>query len=307
LTFHPTDQYPEERTIEDRTVVAGGLRGGSAPGSGDRGGLAGGSIRAPGLLFCGRNRTGHEEYRHIGTGLVLVLIPEGEFWMGSDEGGKGTGPVHSVHLGPFLIGKHPVTNAQYRIFCRAAGRKEPPPPLSGWGYALYSSDPRFNDHPVVNVSWEDARAYADWAGVRLPTEAEWERAAGWDAKAGRARTYPWGEDAPNSRRTNFGKEKGGDDYTTAVGACPDGASPCGALDMAGNVWEWCRDWFDESHYASCTEGVRDPVGPESGTTRAVRGGSWLNSDRHLRCAYRIGRDPGNWYVLVGFRVALRTP
>ncbi|MBI3273177.1 MAG: SUMF1/EgtB/PvdO family nonheme iron enzyme [Planctomycetes bacterium] len=265
------------------------------------------SAPASNLTRSRRNEQGFDEFVHERTGLVLVQIPRGESWMGSDDGAKPETPVHPVALRAYLIGKHEVTNAQYRAFCRETGHAPPPPPLDGWGYTRCFEDSKYDNHPVVNVAWQDAVDFCAWAGLRLPTEAEWEKSASWDERGGRARTYPWGEEAPTQRFANFGKAKGRGEYTRGVTSCPAGASAYGVVDLAGNVWEWCADWYDEGYYASCGDGTPNPAGPATGTMRVVRGGSWLNSDRYLRCAYRNGRDPLNWYILVGFRVAAPVP
>jgi serine/threonine-protein kinase len=224
-------------------------------------------------------------------GSEMILIPAGEFLMGAGDNDQealdGEKPQHKVCLDAYYIGKYPVTIAQYRVFCSKTGRKMPREPW--WG----SND----DHPVVNVDWGDAVAYCRWVGGRLPTEAEWEKAArGIDG-----RTYPWGEDVPDSYYANYGVMV---DATTPVGSYPKGASPYGVLDMAGNVWEWCSDWYGEDYYRGSPE--YNPKGSTNGSYHVFRGGSWnakaLVLRASFRCLYTSDFDSGN----LGFRLA-RTP
>ena len=222
--------------------------------------------------------------------------------MGSDDGSSDEKPVHLVKLDGYLIGKYEVTNKQYLAFCTATGHEKPS--AASWGMA--------DNLPVVNVSWKDAKAFCDWAGLALPTEAQWEYAA----RGKDGRKYPWGNEAPDADgtyRANWGEgsdhevwKRDGYEYTAPVGCFAQGASRFGALDMAGNVWEWCADWYDEKYYAGCGDGMRNPLGPEVGSSRVVRGGSWNNSDTYLRGAYRGGDVPGGRNLYYGFRVA-RSP
>jgi serine/threonine-protein kinase len=244
----------------------------------------------------------------IGTGLALVVIvgvilvsirpsitprmvyvPAGEFTMGSDEGYHDEQPVHTVYLDTFYIDNTEVTNAQYRK-CVEAGACDPPSNTTYYDKANYAQ------HPVAYVSWNDAHAYCQWAGKRLPTEAEWEKAA----RGTDGRTYPWGE------RMDCGHAQYDEcDYgTVPVGGKPKGASPYEALDMAGNVWEWVADWYDPSYYSQSPR--RNPPGPDSGEVRGLRGGSWHDTQRHARCACRYRLSPRGRYGNVGFRCA-RSP
>jgi sulfatase modifying factor 1 len=219
---------------------------------------------------------------------VMVFIPAGAFPMGSADGEADERPVHQVYLDDYFIYQTPVTVAQYRKFCTATGRPMPTAPNWGWQ----------DTHPVVNVSWHDAQAYATWAGGRLPTEAQWEKAARGDD----GRTYPWGAiwDAAkcNSSASNLNK-------TTPVGSYPAGASPYGVLDMAGNVWNWCADWYDGAYYQ--TSPARNPTGPTTGTSRVLRGGSWYDIEDYTRGAYRSGNLPVLWGNYYGFRCASLSP
>jgi formylglycine-generating enzyme required for sulfatase activity len=216
----------------------------------------------------------------------MVYVPAGEFTMGSDEGGEDEHPVHTVYLDAFYIDETEVTNVQYQE-CVEVGVCDAPMDTSYYGSADYAQ------HPVVYVSWSDADAYCRWAGKRLPTEAEWEKAA----RGTGGRTYPWGEgiDCDHAQYEGCG---GG---TAPVGSKPEGVSPYGALDMAGNVWEWMADWYDEDYYSQSPE--RNPPGPDSGRYRVVRGGSWDNAQRHARCTSRDGYGPRLRDNRMGFRCA----
>jgi formylglycine-generating enzyme required for sulfatase activity len=215
----------------------------------------------------------------------MVLVPAGEFWMGTDGAGDES-PRHRVYLDAYHIDKYAVTNALYERFMRATGRQAP----------AFWNDSKWNgaSQPVVGVSWHDAEAYCRWAGKRLPTEAEWEKAA----RGTDGRKYPWG-DQWDSSRANSSESKLG--RTTPVGSYPSGASPYGALDMAGNVWQWVADWYDKDYYKRSPE--RNPRGPESGQSRVLRGGSWGSNPIHLRTAYRDDETPGYRRYGIGFRCA----
>ncbi len=234
-------------------------------------------------------------------GATMILIPEGEFLMGSDDGCEDEKPVHEVYLDAFYIDKCEVTNAQYKKFMDATGYKAP---------ALWD-DSRFNasNQPVVGVSWYDAKAYAEWAGKRLPTEAEWEKSARGGLIGCK---YPNGNSISNNDANIRGI--GGNDiwlYTSPVGQfAPNGY---GLYDMAGNVREWCSDWVDWdinrqglTHYYAKSP-VRNPTGPSSGVFRAYRGGSFENGPADnigLRVAQRDGDDPNGCWASVGFRCVM---
>jgi formylglycine-generating enzyme required for sulfatase activity len=244
----------------------------------------------PALERLGKNDEGFEEYRSLTDGAVMIEIPAGEFKMGDSE--FSDAPPHLVQLDECLIDKYPVTNRQYRQFCDATNRPHPPDPAFQ-GMSDYFT--KFPDHPVANVSWDDAVAYATWAGKRLPTEAEWEKAA----RGTDGRKYPWGDQEPNEERANFGMNV---DRTTPVGQFPKGASPYGALDMAGNVWEWCQDWYAEDYYKQPGRD-KNPEGPSFGSYRVCRGGSWLFDAGYLRCAIRYWFEPAYRDYGLGFRCA----
>jgi len=217
-------------------------------------------------------------------GAEMVYVPAGEFIMGSNDGADEEEPQRSVYLDGYWMYRHPVTVAQYRKFCSETRRKMPDPPSWGWK----------DDHPIVNVTWHDAKAYADWAGVQLPTEAQWEKAArGTDGRA-----YPWGNEFDASKAV-CGVRRRSEKSTAPVGSIPSGASPYGCLDMAGNVWEWCADWYDEDYYRSAPN--RNPTGPASGSRRVLRGGSWYDFFSYvMRAALRFDL-PDFWNYYCGFR------
>jgi formylglycine-generating enzyme required for sulfatase activity len=225
-------------------------------------------------------------------GAEMVLVPAGKFWMGSDGTDRDAvgdeKPRHSVDLDAFYIDQYPVTNALYKRFVDATGRAA----------SVYWADSRFNAQPVVDVSWYDAEAYCRWAGKRLPTEAEWEKAArGTDGQ-----TYPWGDQwdstSANSSESKLGK-------ATPVWTYPTGVSPFGAYDMAGNVWQWVADWYDRDYYQWTPQ--RNPTGPDSGTRRVLRGGSWLNDPVLLRSAARDYNTPDFRHDYIGVRCARGAP
>jgi formylglycine-generating enzyme required for sulfatase activity len=223
-------------------------------------------------------------------GALMVLIPAGEFQMGDsfNEGDSDERPVHTVYLDAFYIDKYEVTNAQYKKFMDATGYKAP----------YYWNDSTWNapNNPVVGVSWYDSKAYADWAGERLPTEAEWEKSARGGLVGKR---YPWGDNITHDDANYW--EKGGKDiwsYTSPVGSfAPNGY---GLYDMAGNVWEWCADWWGSNYYA--TSPKSNPKGPDSGDYKVFRGGSWYLSS-YLRTASRNYFDPtyAHYGLSIGFR------
>jgi len=224
-------------------------------------------------------------------GAIMVRIPAGSFTMGTPlgVGESDEDPQHTIYLDEYYVDKYEVTNRQYRQFCEETQHEQPKDP----GFAgLPDYFVECPDYPVVNVTWNDAVAYCEWAGKRLPTEAEWEKAA----RGSDVRKYPWGSEEPDATRANFTGQNG---RTTKVGSYPEGASPCGVLDMAGNVWEWCSDRYDRGYYA---HSQRDnPAGSESGSLRVTRGGSWDCTPNYLRCAYRLGCDPSVRNNALGFR------
>jgi formylglycine-generating enzyme required for sulfatase activity len=238
---------------------------------------------------------------------VMVYVPAGTFWMGSDESDPAAEddekPQHEVTLDAFWIDRTEVTNAQYAAFLNeqgnqtVGGRSWLDLELSACMIEQVGSEYRpregYADHPVIEVTWHGAGAYCMWVGKRLPTEAEWEKAARGTDK----RIYPWGEGI-DCNRANYGGCVGD---TARVASRPQGASPYGALDMAGNVWEWVADWYSEDYYAGSPD--RNPQGPDSGEWRVLRGGSWFHDPRFERAAYRLDYFTPFLPYYVGFRCA----
>jgi len=245
----------------------------------------------------------------------LVLIPAGAFQMGSYDLGAPEKPVHRVYLDAYYLGKFEVTNGQFKTFCDATGH---PYPQARWTHHSHDSSASYltekPSYPVVDVNWDDAVAYCEWLSqktgkkYRLPTEAEWEKGARGGLEA---RKYPWGDEAYDSEgryRANCGseadndgrREKDGFLYTAPVGSFPPNGY--GLYDMAGNVWEWCQDIYDESYYSRSPD--RNPAGPDSGEKRVIRGGSWFGGPEHMLCAARLWDYSAIRYASTGFRVAM---
>ncbi len=228
--------------------------------------------------------------------VPMILISSGEFWMGSpeDEGDADEHPRNKVYLDAFYVDIYEVTVSHYAKFMKATRRNVP----EFWDQVDLRRD---SEKPVVGISWYDARDYCEWSGKRLPTEAEWERTA----RGTEGRKYPWGSNPPSPNLANFDQnfrtEKAYADYLKPVGAYKNSRTPEGAYDMTGNVWEWVNDWYEENYYKHIP--TRNPLGPDRGETKVMRGGSWDYYPWILRSADRNGLNPSDRYATLGFRCA----
>ncbi len=222
------------------------------------------------------------------TGIEYVPVAGGSFMMGSEDLDDDTRPVHRVEVSAFFLGRFEVTRAQYSRYMAATGASAP----AHWTNKRFIGD----EKPVIAVTWDEAVAFCKWADGRLPTEAEWEYAA----RGSEGRKFPWGNTQPDLTRATFAMDIGFDG-TRPVGAAPAGGSPFGALDLAGNAFEWCSDWYSPNAYAGGP--TRDPSGPEKGTLRVIRGGSWISLPDACRSSARTAFRPESRSTMLGFRVA----
>ena len=236
------------------------------------------------------------------SSIEMIEIPAGNFLMGSLESDIDASdhekPQHTVYLNSYQISKYEVTVGQFKQFVKMTGYQTDAE-REGWGHGYNTTTRTFvqgkyswktpgfkqnDNHPVVCISWNDAAAFCSWAGGRLPTEAEWEKAA----RGTDGRKYPWGNNTPECNLLNFWGYNVGKQYcvssTTVTGSYPAGASPYGVMDMAGNVWEWCNDWYNRYYYSSSP--TNNPQGPNSGLYRVMRGGRWGSSANTVRCGFR---------------------
>jgi formylglycine-generating enzyme required for sulfatase activity len=257
-----------------------------------------------------KNEKGFQEI-DFGDGIIMVYIPPGKFEMGSNDYDNEK-PLHSVYLDGYWMGKYEVTVKQFGLFVKDTDYVTQAE-RSGGAYTFIGviwekkeginwKSPGFeqeDNHPVVCVSWIDAMKYCKWVSrkkgltFRLPTEAQREKAA----RGTDGRKYPWGDPKPDETLANFNFKIS---KTTPVNLYPKGASPYGLLDMAGNVLEWCSDWYDEKYYKSSPD--INPAGPDGGSDRVIRGGGWGNYARYMRCANRYDYGPTNRNVFLGFRL-----
>jgi formylglycine-generating enzyme required for sulfatase activity len=229
-----------------------------------------------------------------GDGREMVLIPAGPFTMGGGpEGDFDEQPQREIYLDAFYMDKYEVDNANYRRFVKMTKRHEQFIPVFEDDVNLLMGD----QQPAVGVTWLDAQAYCQWAGKRLPTEAEWEKAA----RGTDGREYPWG-DQFDPRFANGNGEEDGYKYTAPVKSFEEGRSPYGLYNMAGNASEWVNDWYDQFYYK--TAPFKDPKGPETGKVLVYRGGSFNNSQKDLRASKRFGGGhPERADSTIGFRCA----
>ncbi|MCP9440122.1 MAG: formylglycine-generating enzyme family protein [Nitrospira sp.] len=240
----------------------------------------------------------------------MVLVPAGEFLMGSDKkkdrlAYRSELPQRQVYLDAFEISKYEVTALEYLKFVLETNRS----PQIDWRYDGGNFQESMAHHPVMHVSWYDADAYCKWRGMRLPTEAEWEKAA----RGVDGRLYPWGDEPAGLSRANFGRTGLSGPVRDrperlllyppiiSVDKYPNSVSPYGLHQMIGNVAEWVADWYDPDYYRKAPD--RNPRGPESGSTKAFRGGGWIDSTTTMRVAMRNGADPNSKYNWLGFRCA----
>jgi len=244
------------------------------------------------------------------SGIIMVLVPAGDFLMGTDNSEvdilitdhsewqrdwfSNETPKRKVYLVSFFISKYEITNEQYGKFLKAHPEYHPPP---------YWNNQDFNQpkQPIVGLDWNDAIIYCDWLtektgkDYKLPTEAQWERAA----RGKDARIFPWGQDFPNWKANFQNQAKA----PLSVGTFPSGTNELGLFDMAGNVAEWCSDWYDEVYYHSALNS--NPQGSRSGHEKVVRGGSWQDVAFYLRCAARMKYEPNTHKETIGFRIVIQ--
>lgn len=272
--------------------------------------------RYDGLRFEHQNTNGFDEYTNIKDGSTMIRIPVGTFLRGisvTEDGAPDWRPQKLITLKEFFIDKFPITNKQYEEFINESETKisrEKEGVIYDkenkcWRKETHKTWERYyqyetKDHPVVFITWEEAKEYAKWAGKRLPYEAEWEMAAKGPIKEKTEleHIYPWGRTVPDKSFANYNNNIG---QTTSVGEYEKGSSFYGCLEMAGNVWEWCEDFYDIVYYEISS--TKNPTGPLKGTRRINRGGSWIDNEEALKCSFRVGDDSLR-YSHVGFRCAL---
>lgn len=228
--------------------------------------------------------------------VEMVIIPAGPFIRGSapGEGRLDEQPRRKIYLNTFAIDKYEVSNGHYMKFLDETLHK---PPLNVFAERPFNEEEGIADLPVVQVTWHDAVDYCFWAGKRLPTEAEWEKAA----RGTDGRLFPWGDETPTPQRANFEKDWEGKKTFVEVPALPEGQSPSGLFNLSGNVREWVQDWYDAEYYSSSPD--KNPKGPEIGILKVLRGGSWRSFDTDVRAT---SRGKGGFALKthgIGFRCA----
>ena len=228
--------------------------------------------------------------------VEMVNIPAGTFIRGSapGEGRLDEQPRRKIYVNSFAIDKYEVSNARYIAFLEETLHK---PPFNVYGDGPLTSENGISDLPVVQVTWHDAVDYCFWAGKRLPTEAEWEKAA----RGNDHRLYPWGNEPPTPNRAHFEKEWDGTNTLKKVDSLPEGQSASGVFQLSGNVREWTQDWYDAEYYPNAPD--KNPKGPETGILKVIRGGSWRSFDTDLRVT---SRGKGGFALKthgIGFRCA----
>jgi formylglycine-generating enzyme required for sulfatase activity len=229
-----------------------------------------------------------------GDDVPMAAIPAGELWMGVDGmiGLEDERPRHKVWLDAYAMDLYEVTTGRYARFLAATGRTPP------WQWEAVDLSIHA-DRPVIGVDWQDAEAYCQWARKRLPTEAEWERAA----RGTDERRFPWGDRMPTAELANhaLGARFSYSQALMPVGRYEKGKSPDGLYDMAGNVWEWVQDWYGATYYETSAE--KNPTGPEQGTFKVLRGGSWSELPKYLLTYGRFKLPPTTRNAYIGFRCA----
>jgi formylglycine-generating enzyme required for sulfatase activity len=225
----------------------------------------------------------------------MVVIPAGEFWMGAEDGLQDARPIHRVYLSSYWFDKYEVTNALYRR-CLEGGGCTPPKDLQAF------DDPQRMQHPVTNITWSQARSFCQWQGKRLPTEAEWEKAA----RGTDGRRYPWGNDGNVVKnRVKNGERTAGSNGTEPIGRQVSTVSAYGVFDLIGSVSQWVKDWYAEDFYQASP--ARDPQGPLRGSFRVLRGGEWNEKPPDLRASYRGWDEVTYWGPTLGVRCAEDVP
>ncbi len=263
---------------------------------------------APTLVYEGEPSVG--SYVIGADGMKTLFVPAGEFIMGASANRLlevcqrfrsdcrrdwflNVEPERKVSLDAFWIDETEVTNKMYKA-CMDAGKCAPPFQVNSSRRESYFDSVRYESYPVIYVSWVQAQAYCEFVGRRLPTEAEWEKAA----RGTDGRLFPWGGNLPTTKYANFGLRAGD---TSPVKQYSAGKSPYGAFDMLGNAWEWTADWYEENYYK--TAPALNPTGPQTGTLKVLRGGSWVSNDFDMFVTERYGNFPNTTNNIIGFRCA----